>query len=221
MPKNKPNVVETYLESKVKVGVSLTPTAANRLTAIAEKLGISKSELLERIAHSELLKSSNGAELTFSLQHGSGSPKQVSKLKDQTTEGQSHDSGKAESPENSVAQSKELLESYKALQKQYQEQSVAIASLQAKVKELQNHLEAQARDSVSLESYQTLERQSQEQIAAIESLQAQVTANRFGISVEALLLADTENLLAPPEKSFQNAMEYVLKKNAELYQRLA
>ena len=221
MAKNTRNVVSRYLESKVKVGVSLTPTGANRLTAIAEKLGISKSELLERIARSELLKSSNGAELTFSLQHGSGAPKQVSKLKDETTEDESHESGTAESPENSVAQSKELLESYKALQKQSQEQSAAIASLQAQVKELQNHLEAQARDSVSLESYQTLERQSQEQIAAIASLQAQVTANRFGISVETLLLADAENLLAPPEKSFQNAMEYVLKKNAELYQRLA
>jgi hypothetical protein len=41
------------------------------------------------------------------------------------------------------------------------------------------------------------------------------------ISLEELLLAGAENLLAPPETSFQNAMEYVLKKNSELYQKLA
>lgn len=50
----------------------------------------------------------------------------------------------------------------------------------------------------------------------------QETANSLGVSLEALLLlAGAENLLAPPETSFQNAMEYVLKKNAELYQKLA
>jgi len=49
----------------------------------------------------------------------------------------------------------------------------------------------------------------------------QEIANRLGVSLEALLLAGAENLLAPPETSFQNAMAYVLKKNAELYQKLA
>jgi antitoxin FitA len=49
----------------------------------------------------------------------------------------------------------------------------------------------------------------------------QETAKLLGISLEALLVAGADNLLAPPEASFQNAMEYVLKKNAELYQKLA
>ncbi|MEZ2239159.1 DNA-binding protein [Microcoleus sp.] len=49
----------------------------------------------------------------------------------------------------------------------------------------------------------------------------QETANSFGVSLEALLLAGAENLIAPPEASFQKAMEYVLKKNAVLYQKLA
>ncbi|MEG4815045.1 DNA-binding protein [Microcoleus sp. K5-D4] len=49
----------------------------------------------------------------------------------------------------------------------------------------------------------------------------QETANILGVSLEALLLAGAENLMALPETSFQNAMEYVLKKNAELYQKLA
>lgn len=49
----------------------------------------------------------------------------------------------------------------------------------------------------------------------------QETAKLLGISLEALLVAGADNLLAPPEASFQNAMEYVLKKNAELYKKLA
>ena len=49
----------------------------------------------------------------------------------------------------------------------------------------------------------------------------QEIANRLGVSLEALLLAGAENLLAPPETFFPNAMEYVLKKSAELYQKLA
>lgn len=49
----------------------------------------------------------------------------------------------------------------------------------------------------------------------------QQTAKLLGISLEALLVAGADNLLTPPEASFQNAMEYVLKKNAELYKKLA
>ncbi|MCC3526819.1 MAG: DNA-binding protein [Microcoleus sp. PH2017_22_RUC_O_B] len=52
-------------------------------------------------------------------------------------------------------------------------------------------------------------------------LKLQETASSLGISLEALLLMSAENLLAPPETSFENAMEYVLKKNAELYKKLA
>ncbi|MCC3406810.1 MAG: DNA-binding protein [Microcoleus sp. PH2017_10_PVI_O_A] len=52
-------------------------------------------------------------------------------------------------------------------------------------------------------------------------LKLQETASSLGISLEALLLMSAENLLVPPETSFENAMEYVLKKNAELYKKLA
>lgn len=52
-------------------------------------------------------------------------------------------------------------------------------------------------------------------------LKLQETASSLGISLEALLLMSAENLLAPPETSFKNAMEYVLNKNNELYQKLS
>lgn len=47
------------------------------------------------------------------------------------------------------------------------------------------------------------------------------TATRLGISLEELVLIGVEELLNRQEVAFQDAMEYVLKKNSQLYQRLA
>ena len=47
------------------------------------------------------------------------------------------------------------------------------------------------------------------------------TAARFRITPEELVRASIEELLAQPEDTFQQAVDYVLKKNAELYRRLA
>jgi predicted transcriptional regulator len=46
-------------------------------------------------------------------------------------------------------------------------------------------------------------------------------ANRFRVAPEELVRASVEELLARPEEGFRHALEYVLHKNAELYQRLA
>ncbi|BAZ01225.1 hypothetical protein NIES37_52240 [Tolypothrix tenuis PCC 7101] len=52
-------------------------------------------------------------------------------------------------------------------------------------------------------------------------LKLQQKATHLGISVEELVLMGVEELLNQPETSFQDAMNYVLNKNAELYKRLA
>lgn len=46
-------------------------------------------------------------------------------------------------------------------------------------------------------------------------------AARFQITPEELLRASLEEILARPDEAFQVALQYVLQKNAELYQRLA
>ncbi|OQW92450.1 MAG: DNA-binding protein [Beggiatoa sp. IS2] len=51
--------------------------------------------------------------------------------------------------------------------------------------------------------------------------QLQETARTFGLEPEELLRISVEELLAQPERTFQGTVNYVLKKNAELYQRLA
>lgn len=46
-------------------------------------------------------------------------------------------------------------------------------------------------------------------------------AIRFNISPEELVRVSIEELLSRPDEAFQRAVNYVLKKNAELYRRLA
>lgn len=46
-------------------------------------------------------------------------------------------------------------------------------------------------------------------------------AARLGVSPEELVRMSVEELLARPEEDFQRASDYVLRKNAELYRRLA
>ena len=46
-------------------------------------------------------------------------------------------------------------------------------------------------------------------------------ADHYQLTPEELLLVSLEELLARPEDEFHNAVSYVLKKNADLYQRLA
>jgi len=46
-------------------------------------------------------------------------------------------------------------------------------------------------------------------------------AARLGVTPEDLARVSLEELLSRPDEAFQRAVDYVLKKNAELYRRLA
>jgi hypothetical protein len=46
-------------------------------------------------------------------------------------------------------------------------------------------------------------------------------ASRLGVTTEDLVRACLEHLLSQPDESFQRALDYVLRKNADLYRRLA
>jgi len=49
----------------------------------------------------------------------------------------------------------------------------------------------------------------------------QEMALKFGISMEELVRVSVEDMLTQPEEKFRTAAQYVLKKNTELYKRLA
>ena len=46
-------------------------------------------------------------------------------------------------------------------------------------------------------------------------------ANHYHVAPEELVRVSLDDLLARPEEDFRQAVEYVLNKNSELYQRLA
>ena len=52
-------------------------------------------------------------------------------------------------------------------------------------------------------------------------LKLKETATHLKVSPEQLIQVSIEELLTRPEEAFQRAVDYVLKKNAELYRRLA
>jgi len=47
------------------------------------------------------------------------------------------------------------------------------------------------------------------------------TANRLHMTPEQLIQISIDDLLSRPDDDFQRSVDYVLKKNAELYRRLA
>ena len=49
----------------------------------------------------------------------------------------------------------------------------------------------------------------------------QEMALKFGVSMEELIRVSVEDMLTQPEEQFRKAAQYVLKKNKELYKRLA
>ena len=49
----------------------------------------------------------------------------------------------------------------------------------------------------------------------------QEMALKFGVSMEELVRVSVEDMLTQPEEQFRKAAQYVLKKNADLYKRLA
>jgi antitoxin FitA len=49
----------------------------------------------------------------------------------------------------------------------------------------------------------------------------QEMALKFGVSMEELVRVSVEDMLTQPEEQFRKAALYVLKKNSELYRRLA
>ncbi|NEO02665.1 MAG: ribbon-helix-helix protein, CopG family, partial [Moorea sp. SIO3I7] len=54
MAKKSRKTASQYSESKSKVGISLTPTGIGLLTQMAQNTGLSRSELIERIARGNI-----------------------------------------------------------------------------------------------------------------------------------------------------------------------
>ncbi|MCC3444103.1 MAG: ribbon-helix-helix protein, CopG family, partial [Microcoleus sp. PH2017_03_ELD_O_A] len=144
MVKKNRNVVSSNPESKVKVGLSLTPSSADRLNAIARKLGISRSELLERLAKGALDISKDKSQVSVTWKKGEETAVDTAELEGETAEESDiNDAITAETLLDSVSvQSNPLEASYESLQQQLSEGESAIAELQQQLADKQT-LEAQ------------------------------------------------------------------------------
>ncbi|MEG4542528.1 ribbon-helix-helix protein, CopG family, partial [Microcoleus sp. Aus8_D2] len=175
MVKKNRNVVSSNPDSKVKIGLSLTASSADRLNAIARKLGISRSELLERLAQGALDISKDKAEVSVTWKKGEEVTVETAQLQGETAEKSDiKDAITAETLLDSVSvQSNPLQASYEALQQQLTERESSIAQLQQQLADKQN-LESQLQETVSKSSYEALQQQLTERESSIAQLQQQL-----------------------------------------------
>ena len=180
MVKKNRNVVSSNSESKVKVGLSLTSSSAARLNTIARKLGISRSELLERLAKGNLDISSDKTEVTVTWKKGEETEVEAADLQGETAEeGEINDARTAETLLDSVkVKPNPLQESYEALQQQLAERESSIESLQQQLAEKQN-LESQLQEAVAKSSYESLQHELAEKSSAIGDLQVQLSKLQY------------------------------------------
>jgi chromosome segregation ATPase len=160
MPRNQRGVNTSHSAVKVKVGVSLSSSAAKQLDAIARNLGISKSKLFEIIAQGDMVKSGEDTAITLLLKNTSGNVSGVTSVSQEGAQGEEHDLPQSTDRDN-------------ALQQQLEAKDKIITSLEEKLAEL-GKIQTESLESVSLESYHELARQSEEKDHKIESLEERV-----------------------------------------------
>src|SRR6478672_1553352 len=177
MVKKNRNVVSSNSDSKVKIGLSLTSSSADRLNAISRKLGISRSELLERLAQGALDISKDKTEVTVTWKKGEETKVEAAHLQGETAEeSEFNDAVTAETLSDSVSvKPNSLQESYETLQQQLSERESSIASLQQQLASEKQNLESQSQETVAKSSYESLQQQLSERESSIASLQQQVS----------------------------------------------
>src|SRR4028119_2296286 len=192
MVKKNRNVVSSNSESKVKVGLSLTSSSAARLNRIAQKLGISRSELLERLAKGALDISSDKTEVTVTWKKGEETEVEAADLQGETAEeSEINDARTAETLLDSVkVKPNPLQESYEALQQQLSERESSIASLQQQLATEKQNLESQLQETVPKSSYESLQQQLSERESSIESLQQQLATEKQNLESQLQELAE-------------------------------
>ncbi|MEG3851088.1 ribbon-helix-helix protein, CopG family, partial [Microcoleus sp. herbarium13] len=161
MVKKSRNVVSSNPESKVKVGLSLTPSSADRLNSIARKLGISRSELLERLAQGALEISKDKAQVSVTWKKGEETPVDPADLQGETAaESDINEAVTAETLSSEVSvQPNPLQASYESLQQELAERESLIAELQQQLASEKQNLESLQAETVSKSSYESLQQE--------------------------------------------------------------
>lgn len=142
------------IDTKVKVTVSLTAEAAQQLEQITKELGLSKSELFERISKGELVVAAEGQETAIAIHPGT----------EETVNLQ---------PATHVEAAVQPQAEDTQLKQQLEEQSHQIQALQQQVARIAE-LESQLAQTVPAETHETLKQQSEQQKQTITDLENRI-----------------------------------------------
>ncbi|WRH67369.1 MAG: hypothetical protein RSE13_02820 [Planktothrix sp. GU0601_MAG3] len=151
------------ISDKVKVTVSLTADAAQQVETLIKELGVSKSELFERLTKEHLHQATPGEETAVTVEVESPTPATDDTALKQEIEAQA----------NTIQELKQQLtqtvaaQSYEALKQEAEQQKQTIA-------DLQQQLEQKVAQTVDKKTYQDLQEASKESQSTIDQLQTQL-----------------------------------------------
>lgn len=193
MPKKRRGSPNLYSKTAVKLGKSLTPKGIHFLSTLAQKAGLSHSELLEGMAKGQIAVSSDSAQIQFVIKTIADHAAQDSEINVVKT--------KLQSNQQSVSSAKDDDES-KA--KQLAEQSHTIAEKQQQLDHLQEQLKSRLTEQTQLQSsYDTLQQQSQQQNQVIADKQQQITYLQVQLESQRNWQANQQSTYESMKQKFQ------------------
>ena len=189
MPKKRRGAPNLHSKTAVKMGEPLTSKGLHFLSTLAEKAGLSPSELCEAMATGRIALYSDSAEIKLGIEAAADEAAKGSALHGATTELQ---------PNNQVAKQQDQslsLEKDESWQKQLAEQAQLITGLQQQITQLQGQLESRVAEQASVQSsYDSLQQQSQEQAQLLTDKQQQIEQLQSRMSEQATLQSSYDSL---------------------------
>jgi chromosome segregation ATPase len=201
------------ISDKVKVTVSLTADSAQQVEALAKELGVSKSELFERLTKEHLNQATPGKETVVTVNVESSAPATDDTALKQEIEAQANTIQELKQQLVRVSELEAQLaetvaaQTYKDLKKEAEQQKQTIA-------DLQKQLEQKVTQTVDQKTYQALQEASKEYQSTIAQLQTQL--NRIPELEQQL----TTTIPAETYQTLQHELEQERNTKAQLSQHI-
>ncbi len=176
MARKRRKVSNKHSSGKSKVGITLTSTGVDLLNEMAEKVGLSKSQLVEQLARGYVALASTTAQKTITLDSSDETDNQQAENKT-IIEVVSSPKGIEEENEEVVPHINIPLEAYETLKDKIQTQETRIAELEKQLNREKQEVEAKETRIAELEK-QLSQQQSQNKEAQISELEKRLFQQR-------------------------------------------
>lgn len=181
MARKRSGVRASQSNTKVKIGLSLTPTSVQSLNDLAQQAKLSRSELVDRIARGRIAISGHSAEMAFILKTSQAAKNQVSAQAASANVDIQVVSAEAQLPSQATEPEEQgvSLETHNCLQQESAKQAGVIRDLQQQTVELRDQLERQlAEETPPQTSLASWQQKSLEQANTITDLNWQIAELR-------------------------------------------